>query len=325
MDSNCAGPDQEAIYKFADDTANDSNEMKGIKMDSMNEKGGVHNIFSPVDGMGGMGGFGMGNGGIGAGLIGGALGGLLFGNNRGWNRGDGDGNFVTPTQLQTGLDAVTSQQQATTVLQTLGEIKAAIPLAEGQVQLALAGAQNDINALISSSTNSILMNQTGIARDVANSTATILASENAVQDTVQTTTAALNLAIANLAASGLQNTYALNTAIRDDGDKTRALIVAQNDASLNRQLATAEAALIEQRSMSRSRDVEVNVTQTVNQNQMQLQAQQQQQQQAILLSQLVATLNGLQNAVATNSNLIVGNSGPVGTGSQTANPVNVRT
>lgn len=35
-------------------------------------------------------------------------------------------------------------------------------------------------------------------------------------------------------------------------------------------------------------------------------------------------VNSLQSAVATNSNLIVGNTGAVATGVQTANPVNVR-
>jgi hypothetical protein len=47
-------------------------------------------------------------------------------------------------------------------------------------------------------------------------------------------------------------------------------------------------------------------------------------QQAVLLGQLVAVVGNLQNAVATNSNLIVGNTGAVATGPQTANPVNVR-
>lgn len=55
------------------------------------------------------------------------------------------------------------------------------------------------------------------------------------------------------------------------------------------------------------------------------QAQAQQQQQAILLGNIWERLNGMQNAIATNSNLIVGNTGATTTGAQTANPVNVRT
>ena len=248
------------------------------------------NIFH--HGLSGMGGSGAGAG-LGAGLGGGVLGGVLGGallNRGGLFGGNGgtDGGFVTPTQLQTGLDAVTGQIQNNSIMQTLGDIKGSIPLAEGQVQLALAGAQNDINAQINSSTSNILNNQTAIARDIATTTAQIIASENATQDVVQNGIASVNLGIANLATAQLQNTYALNTAIRDDGDKTRALIVAQNDAMLNRQLATAESALLEQRAISRSRDVEVNVTQNVNQNQVQAQQQQQYQTLASALSTLIA-------------------------------------
>lgn len=311
------------------------NKIEGVT-EMEHDKVSVKNIFETAKGGGmdmgtailpllaGKGTDGVGSG-LGAGLLGGVLGGLLF--NRGGvlgNAAEAGGGFVTPTQLQTGLNAVVDTNQNTTILQTLGDIKASVPLAEAQVQLALAGAQNDINANTNTAASNLLSNQALLTRDIAATTATIIAANSNTQDVIQNGIASVNLGIANLATSGLQNTYALNTAIRDDGDKTRALIVAQNDAMLNRQLATAEAALIEQRAVGRSRDVEVNVTQTVNQNQMQLQAQQQQQQQAILLSQLVTTLGGLQNAVATNSNLIVGNTGYTSTGAQTANPVNVR-
>lgn len=249
------------------------------------------NVFGALPAYAGSGGMGAAGAGLGAGVLGGVLGGALLNNRNGLfgNNNDGVvGNFVTPTQLQTGLDAVTSQNQNTTILQSLGDIKAAIPLAESQVQLALAGAQNDINAQINSSTANILNNQTGIARDIANSTATILASQNSVEDTVQNGIASVNLGIANLATQGLQNTYSLANVIRDDGDKTRALITSFNDANLQRQLATAEAALLEQRAIGRSREVEVNVTQNVNQNQVQMQQQAQFQTLANALSTLIA-------------------------------------
>lgn len=283
------------------------------------------NIFQR-DGLGGMmmpymmnsgGTAGAVGGGLGAGLLGGILGGVLL-NRNGVLGGAGDvGGVVTPALLASTAAQITDTAQATTVLQTLGDIKASIPLAEGQVQLALAGAQADINGNINSSLNIAVAGQAGINKNISEAIATSLASQAAIKETVLTSAAA------NLTAT-MNAKFELSNIVRDDGDKTRALIVAQNDAMLNRQLATAEAALLEQRAISRSRDVEVNVTQTVNQNQMQLQAQQQQQQQAIILAQLCASLNGLQNAVATNSNLIVGNTGAVATGPQTANPVNVR-
>ncbi len=282
------------------------------------------NLFANP-GMGGMGGAGAGAGaGLGAGLLGGILGGALLGGNRGGllNNGGTDivntQGVVTPALLASSLAQVTDTAQSTTVLQTLGDIKASIPLAEGQVQLALAGAQADINGNISMGLQTAINGQAGINANIANAIATSLASQAAIKETV------LSSAAANLTAT-LNSKFEIANTIRDDGDKTRALIVAQNDAMLNRQLTVAEAALLEQRAIGRSREVEVNVTQTVNQNQLQLQAQQQQQQQLLILSQVASALNGLQNAVATNSNLIVGNTGAVATGPQTANPVNVRT
>lgn len=267
-------------------------------------------------GYGGMG--GALGGGLGAGLLGGVLGGALLGNGGLFgNRNGAVEGCVTPSQLTSALNGVESNSNTTTILQTLGDIKASVPLAESQVQLALAGVQSDIQGLISSSSNAILAGQTSIGRDIAGATATVLAAASGNREVVQNGFAATNLAIAN-------STYALNTAIRDDGDKTRALLISQNDANLQRMLTVAENALIEQRAIGRSAATEVNVSQVVNQAQAQTQAQQQQQQQLILLSQIAAGFHGLQNAVATNSNLIVGNTGATTTGAQTANPVNVR-
>jgi hypothetical protein len=243
------------------------------------------NLFAtPNAGMGGAIG-----GGLGAGVLGGILGGTLLGGNGllGNRNGVGDG-FVTPTQLQTGLDGVTNTLQNTTMMQTLGDIKGAIPLAEGQIQLALAGAQNDINAQINNATTNILNNQTQVARDIATTTAQIIASENATQDVVQNGFALANLAIANLGTQGLQNSWAITQAINNDGDKTRQLIIAQNDAMLNRQLAVAESALLEQRAINRGTVSEINVTQNVNQNQSQLQQQQQMQTLTSAVSALLA-------------------------------------
>lgn len=272
------------------------------------------NLFSNP----GMGGAGAGAGaGLGAGLLGGVLGGALLGR-RGVLGGGEEAVGVTPTQLQTGLDSVTANNQNTTILQTLGDIKAAVPLAEAQVQLALAGAQNDINANITASLQTAINGQAIINSNIANSTATSLASQSSIKEAV------LSSANANLTAT-MNSKFELANVVRDDGDRTRALIVAQNDAMLNRQLATAEAALLEQRAIGRTRDVEVNVTQTVMQNQQQLQAQAQQQQQfQITNSLLQSLLSQAQIAQATNQQLIIGNTGYASGGNQTANPVNVR-
>lgn len=268
-------------------------------------------ILAAMGNRGGTDGVGLGGGG----LIGGVVLGALLGGNRGLLGGNGAvaEACVTPMQLTSGLASVIDSNQNTVLLQSVGDVKAAVPLAEAQVQLALAGAQSDLTGLINNANIANLQGQFAINKNVSDTTAQIIAAEVATQ-----------VAVGGAVTSGLQNTFALSNLVRDDGDKTRALIISQNDAMLNRQLAVAEAALLEQRAINRNAATEVNVTQTVNQNQMQLQAQQQQQQQAVFNATILAHLQNLQVATATNSNLIIGNSGPTATGAQTANPVNVR-
>jgi hypothetical protein len=115
----------------------------------------------------------------------------------------------------------------------------------------------------------------------------------------------------------MQNRYELSKDITNDGDKTRALLVAQNEATLNRQLGEANAALIELRSENRlaerTRGIEINTTQTVNQ------AQQQAQQQA-QYGQLANLIWGLSQNIHNQNSAI-----NVGSGTQTANPANTNT
>lgn len=290
------------------------------------------NVFTPAAGMDGAAAMlpavmaGMSNhgatggaigGGLGAGLVGGLLGGLLFGRGGvGFNGGMGEG-CVTPTQLATSVNSVIDNSNITATLEGIADIKAAVPLAESQVQLALAGAQADINANINSSLQVAIGGQANINKNINDAIASSLASQNSINMNVMTSSAAV--------LAGIQNSkFELAQVVRDDGDKTRALLIEQNTTTLNRQLAVAESALLEERTRGRSRETEINVTQTVNQNQLQLQAQAQQQQQLILLSQIASGLaNVAQVAHATNSNVIAGNTGAVTTGTQTANPVNV--
>jgi hypothetical protein len=130
--------------------------------------------------------------------------------------------------------------------------------------------------------------------------------------------------LAGLSLQGAQQTALVQTTIRDDGDKTRALIIAQNDATLNRIITEQASAIIELRNERHVRGSGVEVTQTVNQLNAQNQAQAQQQQQFQVLSSIAAQLAGLtQVAHATNQNVIAGNAGAVTTGAQTASPINV--
>lgn len=265
--------------------------------------------------------------GMGGGLIGGVVLGALLGGNRGLLGGTGavgGEGCVTPTQLTAALAGVEDNQMNTAVLSQLGRIEAAIPYNEGQVQLALAGAQA---ALSNQASSYQISNIQGFANNqsaLATATAGIIAVGETVKDTVNMTSAATNLAVANLGTQMVQNTYALSQVTVNEAEKTRALIQSIHEGNMQRKLAVAEARGLEDRLIGRQREVEVNVTQNVNQNQAQAQAQQQQQQLISGFNQLCAVVAGMQNAVATNSNLIIGNSAATTTGAQTANPVNVR-
>jgi len=289
----------------------------------------VKNVFEPVVnplGAMGYGGYGAGAGGLagaGAGILGGILGGALL--NRGGLFGgvDGAGRHVTPEQLQTAIAGLNDSTQNSMVLQGIGDIKAAVPLAEAQAQLAIAQSQNALSNQIGQQSLAVAQGFGNTSQQISQAQAAVIAVGESVKDSVNATSAATQLAIAGVNTQSLQNTFALSQAITNDGDKTRALLIKQNEDMLNRQLAVAEAALLEARNEGRARGTEINVTQQVTQNQAQAQAQLQQQQQLVLLNTIAGHLVGLQNAVATNSNMIIGNTGAVGTGPQTANPINV--
>lgn len=299
----------------------------------------VKNIFetNPLNSvlpmMGGYGGGNMGGalgGGLGAGLVGGLLGTTLFGNRNGIN--NGDGGVVTPTQFQAGLNSVTEANNTSTILQTLGDIKASVPLAEGQTQLALQGAQAQLTSAIDNTGDQILQQgnaaqisnlqgQAALSRQLSDVIATSLASQSTIKDTVQDSIATVNLGIANLATANLQNTYALNTAIRDgtdkavaatvdQGEKTRALINAGREADMQRQISDLTNALAETRADSRVRASEINITNTNTATAQQMQFQTMQQQQFQVLAQLGAAVGNLANDIqSVKQNSVVFNSG----------------
>lgn len=272
------------------------------------------NVFEGGAGMGaGAAGFG------GAGLGVGALLGLVLG--RGGLLGN-DGRVgespVTPSQLTAALAGVQDTQMNTAVLQGLGDIKAAVPLAEAQSQLAIAQSQGQVMNQVGQQSLAIAQGFAGQAQNTAQAQAAIIAVGESVKDAVN----------ANGSANLLATQQASSAQLAAIANSTSQILAAIKDGeitTLNRELSVAQNALAEQRAEGRARGTEINVTQQVNQVQAQAQAQQQQQQQLVLLNTIAGHLVGLQNAVATNSNMIIGNTGAVGTGPQTANPVNVRT
>ena len=258
--------------------------------------------------MGGGGGdlFGSSNG-----LIGGLILGSLLRNNGNLFGGGGDSAAaVGAVATQSGVQSVVNQSA---MQQELADIKASIPYNESQVQLALSASQtaltdqinrgSEASAVRDANTQGIVAS--GFANQnlaLANSLASITKDVNAVGSAVQA------------------STYAITETVRNDGDKTRALITSQYEATLNRQLSEANAALAELRSNANlataQRNIEVNTTNNINQAQSQAQQQQQFQALAGLVSNLA---NDLQYIRATNQAI------NIGSGTQAANPMNTNT
>lgn len=249
-----------------------------------------------------MGGAGAGLGaGLGGGLLGGILGGALL--NRGGLLGGGvDGaGVVTPAMLTSGLASVIDSNQNTTLLQSVGDVKAAVPLAESQVQLALAGVQNDINRAISGSQSDLTAMMTTNAsaqalanqltnQNIANAIASSLASQGAIKESVAA------YGVANLTATK-DAQFATTTAINASTKEIIAALNDQNTANLQRQLAVAESALLERNAALRARETEINITNTNTATAQQTQNQIQAQQQFQILANLSATVANLANDI----------------------------
>jgi len=162
----------------------------------------------------------LGGGGDNMGLGGGLIGGLVLGSllrNGGLGGLGGGGNVegvVTPSMLTSALAGVTDTQQNTTVLQTLGTIQASVPLAEAQVQLALAGAQSDINRTVTNGQAAIIGGLGDVNKSISDSVAAVLASQNNINMNVQTTSAATREAIATYGVANLNATKDSQNAIQ---------------------------------------------------------------------------------------------------------------
>jgi hypothetical protein len=128
-------------------------------------------------------------------------------------------------------------------------------------------------------------------------------------------TAALSTQLMNLNNEVMENRYELSRDISNDGEKTRALIVAQYEATLNRQLTDANAEIVALRNRSALDSAASGITLTNTNNINQMQQQQQQQAQYAQLAHLIYGLG--QNITNGAIN--------VGSGTLTANPVNTNT
>lgn len=264
------------------------------------------NLFANP-GMGG--GAGAIGGGLGAGLVGGLLGTALFGRN-GLNGLDGGG-------------AAVSVNNDMAIMQTLGDIKAAVPLAESQVQLALAGAQMDINSSIQSANASTIGAVSALSSSLmSNLNMQTQMNQKGFADNAATTVAqgtANLLATKDAATQALQSSWLLNQAITADGDKTRALIQSIDKTNDSRTITALANEVSELRNEGRlataTGNITISNTNTANAVAQQQQSQQQQQQ----LTTLLAHVNALyaQNQHIQQGVLNIG-SGTVSGNSQTA-------
>lgn len=278
----------------------------------VNDKVDVHNIFKPGHGGGdgGMGGLGtaaviaaMGNrnetgglaamlpalmgrphhdggfgmGGFGAGLVGGLLGGALFGGGR---RGGifGGGGDCDNNGAETRIG---DQAASLAILSKLGNIEAGIPLAAANTESVILQQTNQINTLASAAQ---LANSNGFA---------------GTKDVVQNLGLLLSQAICGINQNVSAQGCSTREAVQNDGDKTRALLVArfsQEDATA---ITSLNAELVELRNENRSRanhdELRLQITNnnTAVAAQAQGQQQQQQQQQFQLLAALVPTVHAL--------------------------------
>jgi hypothetical protein len=241
---------------------------------------------------------GLFGGGGGGGLIGGLiLGSLLRQGNGGLFGGNGDGAGVVggavlrnpPEQNQANMDLMAG----------IGAVDKAVAVSTAAMEASQAMQSANIVSQLNNVTGSLATRIDG-TKETVNAMAMVLAQQ-----------------LSGVDKSIMENRYAISQNITADGDRTRSLITAQYEATLNRQLSEANAAIIElradERSARRAHENEINVTQTVNQAQSQ---QQQQQQWGNLYSMLS---DAVQSIRATNQAI------NIGAGTLTANPTNTNT
>ena len=248
-------------------------------------------IMTPgmIMGQGGDGGMG-----IGGGLIGGLILGSLLRNNGNLLGGDGAGGAALGATLRNPPE----QNQANM------DLMAAIGAVDKSVAISTATME------ASQATQTL-----GITTQLNNVASSIAARVDNVKDVINQNSVALMQGQAAINQNIMENRYELAKDISEDGDKTRALIVAQYEATLNRQLGDANAEIIALRSRSAldAATSGITLTNTNNINQMQQQSQQQQQ-----YAHLANLIYGLGQNI-TNGAI------NVGSGTLTANPVNTNT
>lgn len=182
---------------------------------------------------------------------------------------------------------------------------------------AIAGVAKDVAVSTSAMEASQALQSSTLQAQLSSVAQATVAQVNGVKDTVNAGTMVLAQQLNGIEKSIMENRYELSKDITNDGEKTRALLVQQYEATLNRQLTDANAAVIALQAKldgnAAARGVEVTTTNNINQ----MQQQQQQQQQ---WGQLYNAIWGLAQNIRSNNEAI-----NVGSGTLTANPTNTNT
>lgn len=240
---------------------------------------------------------GLFGGGGGGGLIGGLILGSLLRNNGNLFGGNGDGAAAAAA-----LGGRIPAEQATanmSLMQSIGAVDKAVAVGTAAMEASQAAQSAAIVGQLNNVTSS-LAQRIDSTKETVNAMAMVLAQQ-------------LN----GLEKTTMENRYELSKDVSNDGEKTRALLVSQYEAALNRQLSDANAAVISLQNRfdhaERARGIEVTTTNNINQ--MQQQSQQQQQ-----YGQLYNAIWGLAQGIQATNQAI-----NVGSGAQTANPLNNNT
>lgn len=195
------------------------------------------------------------------------------------------------------------------------------PPEQDQANMSLMQAIGAVDKSVAVSTAAMEASQAtqtlGLTNQLSQVAQSTVAQITGVKEAVNAGTMVLAQQLNGVEKSIMENRYELSKDIQNDGDKTRALITAQYEATLNRALTDANAEIVALRNRfdvaERTRGVEVTTTNNINQ-------MQQQQQQQAQYGQLANLIWGLGQQIRSTNEAI-----NVGSGTLTANPANTNT
>ena len=242
---------------------------------------------------GGDGGLGFGGGG---GLIGGLILGSLLRQGNGGLFGGNGGDGAAGAVLRSPPEQVAANMS---LMQSIGQVDKAVAVGTAAMEASQANQSIGLTNQFNSVAGSLATRVDGVKESVNSNSVALMQQLNTVNTNL---------------LNGFNQTQSF---INNDGDKTRALITAQYEATLNRQLTDANAAVIALQNRfenaERARGIEVNTTNNINQMQQQTQQQQQ-------YGQLANAIWGLGQQIRSTNEAI-----NVGSGTLTANPANTNT